>query len=154
VTAKSVPIRTRVSKNQITISTNFPWNSSEVQRSALKACERALKEEAKQILPQRITVLANLYGFRYSSIKIIKLSSRWGSCSSKGVITLGYFLIQLPQEMIDYVIMHELVHTRHMHHGKAFWDELSKVVPGARRMKKEIHQYKPRVEPKTTIAIG
>lgn len=146
-------ICTRVSNNVILVSTNLPWNSTEVQQSALKACERSLRDEAKQALPKRVATLASLYGFHYSDVKISKLSSRWGSCSSRGVLTLSYFLIQLPQEMIDYVILHELVHTQHMHHGKIFWDTLSKILPDARQMKKSIHNYKPRVEPITTVAI-
>jgi hypothetical protein len=146
--------KTRVSNNRVIVNTNLGWDDPRTQKSAMKACERALREESRQLLPPRINLLASKHGFRYSSVKISKLSSRWGSCSSKGVITLSYFLIQLPQEMIDYVILHELVHTKHLHHGKVFWDALSQILPNAREMKKMIHVHKPRVEPKTTVAIA
>jgi len=146
--------RTRVGDSKIIVSTNLQWDDPLVQMSAIKACERALRDESKQILPKRVNLLANEHGFKYSNVKISKLSSRWGSCSSKGVITLSYFLIQLPQEMINYVILHELVHTEHLHHGKVFWNTLSQILPNARKMKKTIHAHKPRVEPQTTVAIA
>jgi predicted metal-dependent hydrolase len=153
VSAERPLTKTRVSKNKVVVSTNLSWDNPAVQKTASKACERALREESKRMLPQRVNSLANEHDFRYSDVKISKLSSRWGSCSNRGVITLSYFLIQLPSEMIDYVILHELVHTKHLNHGKVFWDELSQILPDARQKKKIIHSHKPRVEPQTTVAI-
>jgi hypothetical protein len=140
-------IKTRVSNDKIVVSTNLPHDDPVVQKPAISACERALREESKRILPQRVSLLANEHAFRHSDVKISKLSSRWGSCSSRGVITLSYFLIQLPQDMIDYVILHELVHTKHLHHGNDFWQAFLKIEPNARKYQKEIRQHKPRVEP-------
>ena len=66
--------------------------------------------------------LAERFGERPSRIRISKAKRRWGSCSSRGSINLSYRLAQLPHDLIDYVIVHELCHLRHMDHSKAFWD--------------------------------
>jgi hypothetical protein len=55
--------------------------------------------------------------------------------------------MQLPWHLIDYVLLHELVHTKHLHHGKDFWDEFKIALPEARKLQKEMHGYKPQVKP-------
>jgi len=97
-------------------------------------------------LPQRVQYLASKHGFSYKQIRVRKLTARWGSCSNNGVITLSYYLLQLPWNLIDYVILHELTHTRHLHHGPNFWTEFKKVLPSAKLLQKEIRSYKPQVQ--------
>jgi predicted metal-dependent hydrolase len=137
----------KIKDNEITVS--VPANTSEasVKAAITKACEKALKLEAQALLPIRLETLAKTHNYDYSSVKIRKLKSRWGSCSDKQVITLSIFLIQLPWHLIDYVLLHELNHTRHMHHQKAFWDQLSQELPGARSLRKEIKSYSPTILP-------
>ncbi|HET9850717.1 MAG TPA: SprT family zinc-dependent metalloprotease [Candidatus Saccharimonadales bacterium] len=118
-----------------------------VQEAAVSACERALKKEAEELLVGRLAELARQHGFSYQSARIKKLTARWGSCSSDRVITLSYYLVQLPWELIDYVILHELTHTRQMNHGPKFWQELTTFVPDARARQKWIRQHKPRLAP-------
>jgi predicted metal-dependent hydrolase len=136
----------RVGKNLITVTSSAPLSNSSVQKKTISACERALKLQAEHLLPQRLKSLAQQYDFDYHGVQIRKLIARWGSCSSKKVITLSYYLIQLPWPLIDYVLVHELIHTRHMHHGKAFWDDFKKIMPNAKAMQKEIRTYKPLVK--------
>jgi predicted metal-dependent hydrolase len=79
-------------------------------------------------------------------VQIRKLTARWGSCSSAKVITLSYYLMQLPWPLIDYVLLHELSHTEHMNHGSDFWGKFESVLPGAKVLRKEIRTYKPLVQ--------
>lgn len=140
-------IKTRVDATSIRITGPYDETNHRVQRKAHIACERALAAEAKTILPHRIKSLSTLHGYPYKELRIRKLTSRWGSCSSQKTITLSYFLMQLPWGLIDYVILHELVHTRHLNHGHDFWRALEVMVPKAKALQKEIRTHKPRVQP-------
>ncbi len=138
---------TKVTATEVVIYTNQPRTSQPVQDAAGAASEKALKAEASVLLPQRLEALAKTHGFSYKSVRVRKLTSRWGSCSSQKNITLSYFLIQLPWQYIDHVLVHELVHTEHLHHGKAFWERFESVMPNARSMRKEMRRYHPRIIP-------
>jgi len=139
--------RTRVADCRITITSSLPFEAESVQAIAYSACERALKIEAKTVLPPRLKEQARRHGYRYGKVRVKKLTSRWGSCSAQNDISLSYFLIQLPAELIDYVILHELIHTRYLNHGPDFWAAFTKALPAARRLQKQIRTYHPRVEP-------
>ena len=134
---------TRLSKQNLNITSPLPLSSQTVQAAATRASQRALKLEAEKLLPDRLALLASKHGFTYKNIRIKKLVSRWGSCSSDKVITLNYFLMQLPWQLIDYVLMHELVHTRHLNHSPAFWSEFESVYPGAKNSRRLIKTYRP-----------
>ena len=114
-----------------------------VQRAAEKAAIRALKKEAEQLLPQRLQTLAAQHGFTYASITIKRLKSRWGSCNEQKDIVLNCYLMQLPWHLIDYVILHELTHTKVLRHGEPFWTELDKYVRNLRDIRREMKLYQP-----------
>ena len=118
----------------------------EVQKIAYKAGIRALRQQSESLLPQRLTQLAQLYGFEFGSVSVRQLKGRWGSCDSKQDIVLNLFLMQLPWQLIDYVLTHELVHTKHLNHGADFWDEFLKHEPHAKDLRKLIRQHKPILE--------
>jgi predicted metal-dependent hydrolase len=137
--------RTKVTGNTIIISTptGEPIDSIKVQELARKAAIKALKHEAQQLLPQRLDQMASEYGFEYKSVQIKRLSSRWGSCDQQANISLNCYLMILPWKLIDYVLLHELTHTRVMSHGPKFWSELSKYVPKLAEVRKEIRKHRP-----------
>lgn len=131
----------------VLVSTNLTLSDKKVQAKATLGCYRALGLEANRLLPQRLSTLADRHGYDYKNVAVRKLTSRWGSCSSDKKITLSYFLIQLPWHLIDYVLLHELVHTRHLDHSPRFWDEMKSVLPDTVALRKEIRQHKPRLKP-------
>lgn len=128
---------------KVTLPQSMPDSYPEAQRVAQAAAERALRAEAKQLLPRRLNHLAALYGFTYRTVSFKRLRSRWGSCNEKQSIILNIFLMQLPWEYIDYVLLHELVHTRHMHHGPEFWQTLERCLPQARQLRKRMRAFQP-----------
>lgn len=140
-------LRTRVQRNRIEVFVGPGQHSSdrEVTIAAQKAINRALRSEAEQLLPQRLAELASNHGFTYTSVQVRHLKSRWGSCDHNQNITLNFFLMQLPWELIDYVLLHELVHTKHLHHGKDFWDTFEAALPTAKQLRKTMRAYKPAV---------
>lgn len=122
------------------------WNSPDVQAAANKIAIKALREQAKSLLPGRLRDLANKHDFEFKSVSVRQLKARWGSCNSKKEITLNLFLMQLPWDLIDYVLLHELTHTKALHHGPEFWSIFEAALPGARQRRKSLKSYKPQFE--------
>lgn len=86
----------------------------------LTAMVERLRKEAKAYLPKRLDELSRRYGFTYSKVFIKHNISNWGSCSSRGNINLNLNLMRVPQELQDYVILHELSHRKYPNHGAEF----------------------------------
>ena len=99
------------------------------------------KKHARKILEKRLAELAQLHNFQYNRVSIRNQRTRWGSCSSKDNISLNMKLLHLPNQLIDYILLHELVHTRVKNHSKDFWNELETVVPNARIMDNKLKEY-------------
>ncbi len=97
--------------------------------------------EAKKKMMVRLRQLAKFHGFAYNKIFVRSLKSRWGSCSHENNISLNIKLSVLPEEMLDYVILHELVHTQIRNHSKGFWKELDRHVGNARALDLELKRY-------------
>jgi len=100
----------------------------ESQRQAVDSSVIVDKVEAKKKLTNRLKQLAVQHGFTYNRVIIRNQKTRWGSCSHKNNISLNMKLVLLPDELVDYVILHELVHTRKKNHSKSFWVELDNYV--------------------------
>ena len=117
--------------------------SPEVQQAAHEIAVRALRYEAAEILPMRLNQLAREYGFAYEECLLRQLTARWGSCTNKKIITLNIFLMQLPDHLIDYVLLHELTHTEHLNHSHSFWTRLERAIPDAKQRRLAIKSYNP-----------
>lgn len=128
------------------ISVNFPLDedisTSENQDKIRKTITEAFRFEAKEYLPDRVDFWAQKYGLKYRDLTIKNMTSRWGSCSGKNNINLNLHLIRLPQELIDYVILHELAHIKEKNHGNKFWDFLEKLLPESKELNKKLRFYK------------
>lgn len=90
---------------------------------------RELTAAAKRDIPQRVAKYAPLIGVTVGRVSIRKQKSRWGSCSSKGNVNFNCLLMLCPQEVRDYVVIHELCHRLHMNHSAKFWAEVEKYMP-------------------------
>ena len=89
----------------------------------------ALRQRAKEVLPGRVAHYAAIMGVTPTSVKITSARTRFGSCSGKNGICFSLYLMQYPEEAIDYVVVHELAHIRHHDHSPAFYAEVAKVLP-------------------------
>lgn len=138
-------ISARLSGNEIIVAqpAGMPISDPELQAAARRGALRALKAEADRLLPGRVADLAGRHELEYAKVKTKVLKRRWGSCDAGKSITLNIYLMQLPWRFIDYVIIHELAHTRRMDHSKAFWETVYAMLPEARQLKREIKQYHP-----------
>ena len=99
------------------------------------------REDARKILNQRLAELATEHDFEYAKVSIRKQNTRWGSCSSQNNISLNQSLLHLPDDLIDYVLLHELTHTRVKDHSPSFWDELETVCPDAKEKRRLLKTY-------------
>jgi predicted metal-dependent hydrolase len=104
---------------------------------------RLLQREAVDYLPGRVKELAEKHAYKISGIKIRKMRTRWGSCTARKSINLNSWLVMLPGYLCDYVILHELVHTRIPDHSARFWEELDGITGGqSKQYRKELRSRK------------
>jgi predicted metal-dependent hydrolase len=98
--------------------------------------------EAIETLVGRLEEMAKIHNFKYARVAIRNQKTKWGSCSAKNNINLNINLVRLPDELRDYVILHELVHTRFKNHSKKFWAELDRVIgTSAKELSKKLKKY-------------
>lgn len=98
-----------------------------------------IRRTAETLLPPMLSELAAQHGFTYSSATVRLQKRRWGSCSSRGAISLNAFLIFFPPELVEYVLLHELCHLRKMNHSPEFWQELERICPDALKRRKSLN---------------
>ena len=110
---------------------DFSKNSIEIDRA-----------RARKKLVGRLNELCEQHGFSYNKVFMRNQRTRWGSCSAKNNISLNMKLVRLPDEIIDYVLLHELVHTRIKNHTNDFWAELNGLVGDAKARDKELNKHK------------
>ncbi len=102
---------------------------------------RINRDRAKTQLTARLRELADEFGYDYNRVTIRNQKTRWGSCSCANNINLNCNLVRLRDELIDYVLVHELVHTVHKNHSRDFWNELTGHIPEARKLDKELKKH-------------
>lgn len=139
--------QSRVSETTVTVKypTHLTALHPAAQAEAQKGAGRALKRQAETRLPALVHEKAREYGYSYREVRIKQMSSRWGSCSSNKIVNLSIWLMQLPDELIEYVICHELTHLRHMNHSPAFWSELALMLPHYKELREQLKAYSPRL---------
>ena len=86
-------------------------------------------EQALRIIPPKVAYFAEKFGFIYKNVTIRNQKTKWGSCSAKKNLNFNYKLVQTPDYVLDYLILHELAHTEHLHHGPTFWARVEQCCP-------------------------
>ena len=112
------------------------------RKAPVNARVESLRAQAKKELPPRLAELAAQHGFKYNKVFIKNNISNWGSCSSLGNINLNLRLVELPSELQDYVMLHELCHLRYLNHGREFLALLESVCPGHRALARELRAHR------------
>ena len=141
---KSAHFRVQLSKDALKIfyPNECDLQSQQAQEVIRDFIIRTIRKEAKEYLPQRIKHLASIHGFTYYGVTVKNLISRWGSCSAANHINLNIHLVRLPEQLSDYVILHELAHTIHKNHGESFWNYLDVLTEGkAKQLVAELKKY-------------
>lgn len=116
--------------------------SHSIQTLTKKVITEVLRAEAKHYLPLKLKELATRYNFSYGRVSIRDSKSRWGSCNGKNNISLSLRLMYLPEHLIEYVLLHELCHTKEKNHGPKFWQLLDSVCQGnSKILSKELKKF-------------
>lgn len=124
---------------------NLDWvkKVEEEHRTTTSERPRILRAKAKEILKKRLAELAEEHGFEYNKVFIKNQKTRWGSCSENNNINLNVNILSLSEELQDYVLLHELLHTRIKNHSKKYWAELDKYVGGnAKKLDKKLMKHR------------
>jgi predicted metal-dependent hydrolase len=140
-------LKTNLRGQQIIVSLpeGMDLQDQEVTRVIRDGVIAALRVEAKNYLPRRLSFLAEKMGYSYTKVRFSHASGRWGSCSSEGTISLNIALMKLPFELIDYVLVHELAHTHEMNHSPAFWELVGQGDPAYKAHRKALKDEAPTI---------
>lgn len=146
----AVPYRVSFADAEAFLASHLGWARKNLERVAKirKAHESTLAglpairpNRARVMLKNRLCELAQRYGFSYNRVAIRNQKTRWGSCSHVNNINLNINLVRLRPELMDYVILHELLHTRVKNHSRTFWVQLDGLVGDARGLDKELKKH-------------
>ena len=91
-----------------------------------------------EFLQNRVEFYSSFMGLKYQDLKFRKMRRRWGSCSSSGIITLNKELLRLQEHLVDYIVVHELAHLKHMNHSKQFHALVAQYLPNSKELRKEL----------------
>jgi predicted metal-dependent hydrolase len=106
------------------------------QSDAASVFEHWYRVQARQILYERVAFYSRQHDFQYRKIGITSARTRWGSCSGNGSLNFSWRLIMAPVEVVDYVVVHELVHTIFHNHSTRFWNRVERIVPDYKERRK------------------
>lgn len=147
--AMSVPTHTSdflakrfLNRNREMIRRELPLKDPREQK-ARDYQKKVLTKKAKEYLPYRLEYYAKLYGYSYGKCRLTHANTRWGSCSSNRTISLNIGLMNVPEPLRDYVILHELAHLNHMDHSKDFWAEVASHDKNYKNHEKKLKLYSP-----------
>ena len=145
----TVPRGESVDKAIKFLHSKSPWITKHLQRfSKLENTPTNLQPpkinepQAIDTLISRLEELARIHNIKYAKVTIRNQKTKWGSCSAKNNISLNINLVRLPEKLRDYVILHELAHTRIKNHSREFWTELDKHIPDSKKIASRLRKYR------------
>jgi len=98
------------------------------------------RKRSREIFSERANFFANEHSYKFNKIRISSARTRWGSCSSKGTLSFTWRLVMAPMEIIDYVIIHELVHLKIKNHSSSFWAKVQELEPEYKSKRKWLRE--------------
>ena len=111
----------------------FPWTKRKKPRrkraSTVTKHYLTHKEESREFVLARLAHYNEHYALSWNRVAIRNQRRCWGSCSAKGNLNFNYKILYLPLPLADYIIVHELCHLVHLHHGQTFWDLVAEQIP-------------------------
>lgn len=141
-TRKDFYLRTEQGRTVIVCPPDTDFNEPTRQEWLHRVVERALRLQAERVLPERLRALSVLHNLPFNTCKVNVSKGRWGSCSGRKDISLSCYLALLPPHLREYVMLHELCHTREMNHGPHFWALLDNLTDGkAKALRKELKEH-------------
>lgn len=146
-TRKDFYLRTEQGRTVIVCPPDTDFNDPTRQEWLHRVVERALRLQAERVLPERLRALSVLHNLPFNTCKVNVSKGRWGSCSGRKDISLSCYLALLPPHLRDYVMLHELCHTREMNHGPRFWALLDALTNGkAKALREELKGHRTEIE--------
>ncbi|MBN1471100.1 MAG: M48 family metallopeptidase [Syntrophaceae bacterium] len=97
------------------------------------------KQKADELIRRRVDFFSRMLKLRYEKIRITSAESRWGSCSEDNILAFSYRLIMAPPDVMDYVIVHELMHIREKNHSSRFWKKVEECIPSFREHRRRLN---------------
>lgn len=110
-------------------------------RKVANAFDAWLKTQAQQYLPERLERYSQRMALSFTGYQIKRYKSRWGSCNNKGALSFNSLLMMTPPYVIDYVVVHELAHLKHLNHSASFWALVGNYCPNVTRAKAWLKQH-------------
>jgi predicted metal-dependent hydrolase len=102
-----------------------------------------MQDEAARLIPERVRALAAPLGLTWRRIGVRDQRRRWGSCSARGDLNFNFRLMQMSREVVDYVVIHELMHRRQLNHSRRFWALVAEQCPSYRQSVAWLRMYGP-----------
>jgi predicted metal-dependent hydrolase len=145
----AVPLGVSFKQARAVAQSNASWIARQLQqtrrqeRQSVRFNQHGVinRAVARRIIVQRLEALADRHGFAFNRVFVRNQKTRWGSCSMQNNINLNVHLICLPSDLMDYVILHELVHTRIKDHSNQFWNCLAQCIEDPKALDRELTRY-------------
>jgi Predicted metal-dependent hydrolase len=130
----------KAARNSVEANADVIIFRSRNEDSAERLLDRWLSERSIGMVSDIVISKAKEHGIEFMNIGICR-GSRWGSCSSKKELKFNKYICMIPIDIAEYVVAHELAHTLQLNHSHAFWDEVKKICPEYRTLRKELRNY-------------